>query len=112
MSLCFDTLDASCLVYFQAICLLHGVCGESQPLDLFLLFGDDVHGHEDVEGVVNTPPDVLLVVLLVSRRGTPGKESGGVKTRLFAKTVIQRFLLTSILLLTFHEAPGKTRRNI
>ena len=88
MSLCFDTLDASCLVYFQAICLLHGVCGESQPLDLFLLFGDDVHGHEDVEGVVNAPPDVLLVVLLVSRRGAPGEENGGVKTY---KTICQDF---------------------
>ncbi len=31
--------------------------------DLLLLLADDVHGHEHVEGVVDTTPDVLLVVL-------------------------------------------------
>ena len=34
----------------------------------FLLLADDVHGHEDVEGIVHAPANVLLVVLLVSRR--------------------------------------------
>ena len=43
----------------------------TEPTDLLLLFADDVHGHEDVERVVDPPPDVLLVVLLVRRRRAP-----------------------------------------
>ena len=43
----------------------------TEPTDLLLLLADDVHGHEDVERVVDPPPDVLLVVLLVRRRRAP-----------------------------------------
>ena len=34
------------------------------PLARLFLLGDDVHGHEDVERVVDAAPDVLLVELL------------------------------------------------
>ena len=50
---------------------LDRVGGQSEPPDLLLLLADDVHGHQDVEGVVDASPDVLLVVLLVGRRSAP-----------------------------------------
>lgn len=68
LSLCFDALDPPSLVNLQTVGFLNRVGGQTEPLDLLLLFGDDVHGHEHVEGVIDTPPDVLLVVLLVCRR--------------------------------------------
>ena len=33
--------------------------------DLLFLLLDNVHGHEDIESIVNTPPNVLHVVLLL-----------------------------------------------
>lgn len=51
--------NGSCL---QVLALLGGVGGEADPLDLLLLLGDDVHGHEHVEGIVDSAADVLLVV--------------------------------------------------
>lgn len=37
--------------------------GQSDPADLLLVFGYNVHGHQHVEGVVDTPADVLLIVV-------------------------------------------------
>mmetsp|Transcript_25359 Transcript_25359/g.74005 ORF Transcript_25359/g.74005 Transcript_25359/m.74005 type:complete len:336 (+) Transcript_25359:60-1067(+) len=50
-------------VHLHASALLLRVAGQAFPQDLLLLLGDDLHGHEHVEGVVDAPPDVLLVVL-------------------------------------------------
>ena len=47
----------------EVVHLLCGVGGETDPLDLLLLLGDDVHGHEHVESIIHSPPDVFLVVL-------------------------------------------------
>lgn len=40
---------------------------QSFPPDLFALFRDDVHGHEHVQRVVHSSPDVLLIVGLIAR---------------------------------------------
>lgn len=50
------------ITYQQVLALLSRVCRQSNPLDLFLLLGDDVHSHEDIEGIVNSASDVLLVI--------------------------------------------------
>mmetsp|Transcript_17631 Transcript_17631/g.40468 ORF Transcript_17631/g.40468 Transcript_17631/m.40468 type:complete len:202 (-) Transcript_17631:445-1050(-) len=41
--------------------VLLGGRGQSLPGDLLLFLGDNVHGHEDVESIVDPPADVLLV---------------------------------------------------
>lgn len=46
----------------QILTFLRRVGGEPDPFDLLLVFGDDVHGHQDVQGVVNPSADVLLIV--------------------------------------------------
>lgn len=55
-------------LYLQVLALLCGVGGQANPLDFLLLFGDDVHGHEHVERVVNTPPYVLLVINVLGEK--------------------------------------------
>ena len=42
--------------------------GQAMPVYLFLLAGNDLHGNEHIESVVDAPPNVLLVVLGSSRR--------------------------------------------
>ena len=75
LSLCFDALDPTRLVDLETVGLLYRVGGQPKPLDLLLLFGDDVHGHQHIEGIVDTSSDVFLVVLLVCRRRAPVKYS-------------------------------------
>ena len=68
------TMGDASATYVQVLALLCGVGGQADPLDFLLLLGDDVHGHEHVEGVVHAPPDVLLVVRLQAE--TPGVLEG------------------------------------
>lgn len=51
--------------YLEVLTFLCRVGRKSDPADLFLLFGDDIHCHEDVKGIVNTATDILLIKLLV-----------------------------------------------
>lgn len=45
------------------------VCGaavsswEPLPLDVLLLLGNDLHGHQHIQGIIDAPPNVFLVVL-------------------------------------------------
>ena len=43
------------------LALLCRVGGQSKPLDLLLLLGDDVHGHQNVQSIVHSAADVLVV---------------------------------------------------
>jgi hypothetical protein len=54
-------------VHLEVLALLSRVGGQADPLDLLLLLGDDIHGHEHVQGIVDTAPDVLLVISLGRR---------------------------------------------
>lgn len=33
----------------------------TEPLDLLLIFGNDIHGHEDIQRVIYTASDILLI---------------------------------------------------
>lgn len=64
----------------QLATFLCRVGGEADPFDLFLIFGDDVHGHQNVQSVVNPSSDVLLIVHLLQRK-TREKRSDGYVSR-------------------------------
>ena len=64
-----DSVDPRAFFLLESLMLFGGIGRKSDPFDLLFLFGDDVHRHEDVEGVVNTPPDVLLIVTMEWERG-------------------------------------------
>ena len=53
--------EVAIMSHLDVLTLLNRVGGQSYPLNLFLLLRDDVHGGQDVEGVVHSPSDVLLV---------------------------------------------------
>ena len=42
--------------------------GQAMPQDLFLGPGDDLHSDEDIEGIIHTAPDVLLIILSAAWR--------------------------------------------
>jgi hypothetical protein len=50
------------VLFLQLETLSHGVGGQADPSDLFFLLRYDVHGHQYVQGVVDTTSYVLLIV--------------------------------------------------
>ena len=64
LSFVLDALCPPLSLHFKVVALLGRVGGQPNPADLLLLLGDDVHGHQHVQRIVHTPPDVLLVVRL------------------------------------------------
>ena len=60
----------------DVLALLCRVGGQAQPVNLFLLLGNDVHSHEHVESVVHTATNVL-VVNLEGGEGEGGEGRGG-----------------------------------
>ena len=66
----FDSIHAFRFVHFQTVGLLDGIGGQSQPPNFLLLLADDIHGHEDIEGVIDSAANIFLIVLLIGGRGT------------------------------------------
>ena len=44
------------------------VVRQAPPDDVLFLAGDDVHGHQHVQGIIHAPPDVLLIILARTAR--------------------------------------------
>lgn len=63
------TLILQTLKTFDSKFNLDGVGRQSKPPDLFLLLADYVHGHEDVESVVHSTPNVFLKMREVIAKG-------------------------------------------
>lgn len=64
----------------QILTFLRRVGGESDPFDLLLVFGDDVHGHQDVQSVVNPSADVLLIVhVLEDQKQEPSEQRASLR---------------------------------
>ena len=58
----FTTLIICC---FASTSIIAPTARQSAPRNLLLILGDDIHGHEDVESVVDSAADVLVVVILL-----------------------------------------------
>lgn len=54
--------------HLQILALLSRIGGQANPFDLLFLFGDDVHGHQHIECVIDTPSNVLLVIHVLKKR--------------------------------------------
>ena len=56
------------LSHLNVFTFLDRVGGESNPVDFFLLLADDIHSHQHIECIINTPPYVLLINLAEKER--------------------------------------------
>ena len=63
----FDAFSTSLSLKLQVGAFLSRVGRQSDPADLLLLLGDDVHGHQHIQRVVHASPNVLLVIGLEAR---------------------------------------------
>ena len=65
MSFGLDAFDSFGFVFLKTVGFLHRISRQSEPTNLLLFLVDNVHGHENVERIVDASPNVLLVVLLI-----------------------------------------------
>ena len=48
-------------LYLNVFTLLNRVGGKANPPDLLFFFGNDVHSHQDIKGIINSSPNVFMV---------------------------------------------------
>ena len=44
---------------------------QTNPTNFLLLLGNNIHGHQDVQGIVDSAANVLLIIILKGRSQTP-----------------------------------------
>lgn len=54
---------AFCVKLQKRITNLCRICGQSNPTDFFFVFWNYVHCHQNIQCIINTTPDILLVII-------------------------------------------------